>query len=125
MYTFCKQTLMCSQPLMIARRLFYAGQWITSSSRAYGYDDEMGELLLLSDPRTPPKWLSIISLGILFPFFVSWTIIGSFWFAEVVDDQTINYCVCDSRLLYYIYICPSSLRARILIIMMLYISVFR
>lgn len=79
----------------LSRLAYFTGQCMTSEPDSYRYDDEMGELLLLSDPRGPPKWLSIISIGVLFPFFLVWTVIGSFWFAEVVDDQAVAYCFSD------------------------------
>ncbi|KAL8427610.1 hypothetical protein Efla_005785 [Eimeria flavescens] len=43
------------------------------------------EDFMLYRQRGPPFWVNVLILGILFPFFTSWTIVGTVWFAEVQE----------------------------------------
>eukprot|EP01069_Polyplicarium_translucidae_P004252 Polyplicarium_translucidae@DN2534_c0_g1_i2.p1 len=84
-YEDCKRPiqlwLLMSYVIIISFRLtHYAGQLL---SRRSSPDEAVPLLARGSDPRTPPKWLQICTLGLLFPFFVTWTIIGTVWLAEV------------------------------------------
>eukprot|EP00742_Colponemidia_sp_Colp-10_P008457 GILJ01009162.1.p1 GENE.GILJ01009162.1~~GILJ01009162.1.p1 ORF type:complete len:332 (-),score=21.97 GILJ01009162.1:148-1089(-) len=42
----------------------------------------------------PPKWLTAIILGILFPFFVGWTVLGTVWFAKIQSEDN---CLPDDQ----------------------------
>lgn len=46
---------------------------------------------MLYRQRGPPFWVNVLILGILFPSFLSWTIVGTVWFVEVQDKTP--FCV--------------------------------
>ncbi|CDJ67471.1 zinc finger (C3HC4 RING finger) protein, putative [Eimeria necatrix] len=50
-----------------------------------------GEEFMLHRQRGPPFWVSVLILGILFPCFFGWTIVGTVWFLEVQEETP--YCL--------------------------------
>lgn len=46
---------------------------------------------MLYRQRGPPFWVNVLILGILFPFFFGWTVVGTFWFLEVQEETP--FCV--------------------------------
>ncbi|CDI83860.1 zinc finger (C3HC4 RING finger) protein, putative [Eimeria acervulina] len=82
----------CAQPVhywllgsygaLIAFRLsHYLGQYLS----------EDGEDFMLYRQRGPPFWVNVLILGILFPCFFGWTVVGTFWFLEVQEETP--FCV--------------------------------
>lgn len=66
------------------------GQYLSEESLIVT-GDSPDEFLLHTEIHGPPRWLSMLSLGILFPFFIFWTAVGTVWFTDVVD--TTPFCV--------------------------------
>lgn len=57
-----------------------------------------GEDFMLYRQRGPPFWVNVLILGILFPLFLGWTIVGTFWFVEVQDKTPL--CVCCAHVVH-------------------------
>ncbi|CDI74161.1 zinc finger (C3HC4 RING finger) protein, putative [Eimeria praecox] len=69
--------LLGSYGALIAFRLsHYLGQYLS----------EDGEDFMLYRQRGPPFWVNVLILGILFPCFFGWTVVGTFWFLEVQEE---------------------------------------
>ncbi|KAL8448235.1 hypothetical protein Emag_004003 [Eimeria magna] len=67
--------------LILFRLSHYLGQYLS--------DDD--EDFMLYRQRGPPFWVNVLILGILFPFFSSWTILGTIWFAEVQEKTPLCF----------------------------------
>ncbi|XP_026194218.1 E3 ubiquitin-protein ligase SIS3 [Cyclospora cayetanensis] len=75
--------LLGSYVALIAFRLsHYLGQYLS---------DDGDEDFILYRQRGPPFWVNVLILGVLFPCFFGWTILGTFWFLEVRDKTP--YCL--------------------------------
>lgn len=44
-----------------------------------------GEDFILYRQRGPPFWVNVLILGVLFPAFTSWTIVGTVWFLDMQE----------------------------------------
>lgn len=44
-----------------------------------------GEEFLIYNQRGPPYWVNVLILGVLFPFFTAWTIVGTVWFNQLQE----------------------------------------
>lgn len=61
--------------IIVFRLSHYLGQWLSGEDR--------NDFLFLRGQRSPPKWVSVLTLGFLFPFFVSWTALGTVWLCQL------------------------------------------
>lgn len=68
----------------------YLCQALSSEALILG-SDEPDEFMLYSSPNGPPKWLRVLSICFLFPFFVIWTIVGAVWFDGTVKQQPLCF----------------------------------
>nr|AET50874.1 hypothetical protein [Eimeria tenella] len=74
--------LLGSYVALVAFRLsHYLGQYLSND----------GEEFMLHRQRGPPFWVSVLILGILFPCFFGWTIVGTVWFLEIQEETP--YCL--------------------------------
>eukprot|EP01066_Platyproteum_vivax_P012104 Platyproteum_vivax@DN5499_c0_g1_i1.p1 len=66
-----------------------------------------GEDFLLYHQPGPPRWVSFMILGMLFPAFVAWTVVGTVWLAEI--QQSTPHCLPRSIhpwfLLMWLFLC--------------------
>ncbi|KFH13094.1 zinc finger, C3HC4 type (RING finger) domain-containing protein [Toxoplasma gondii VAND] len=74
----------CAKPIQYWLLVSYASIITFRLSHYLGQClSEDGEDFILYRQRGPPFWVNVLILGILFPFFCCWTIVGTVWFAQV------------------------------------------
>eukprot|EP01068_Selenidium_serpulae_P013754 Selendium_serpulae@DN6001_c0_g2_i1.p1 len=76
----------CAQPIQLWLLVSYAIIIVFRFSHYLGQylsGEDNDEFLFLRGSRLPPKWVSFVILGVLFPFFVGWTTVGTLWFMQV------------------------------------------
>eukprot|EP00917_Polyrhabdina_sp_WS-2016_P008952 GHVP01019949.1.p1 GENE.GHVP01019949.1~~GHVP01019949.1.p1 ORF type:complete len:210 (+),score=12.08 GHVP01019949.1:132-761(+) len=73
--------LICYLSLILFRAVHILGMWYITSTPS-----PINSFLSRSNAQIvpgPPKWLQVTAVGIIFPFFSAWTIVGTVWLVQL------------------------------------------
>eukprot|EP00916_Digyalum_oweni_P017411 GHVL01028493.1.p1 GENE.GHVL01028493.1~~GHVL01028493.1.p1 ORF type:complete len:272 (+),score=22.66 GHVL01028493.1:127-942(+) len=83
----------CKHPIQLWLLISYALLVLFRLSHYLGsaLSGDDNDHYLLHQRRGPPSWIHYLSIGLLFPCFTAWTVVGSLWFADI--ERSTPHCL--------------------------------